>query len=71
MNTLTRGERVRVNFDTLDWPNNTVFPHGHTGTIIEAFDKFAILALDDSKYQPLVKWQYLEAIPDERTNQHA
>ncbi len=68
---MNRHDRVRVNYTKRLFPDDTVFPAGKEGTVLETIGPYAILRIDGSKGNTTVEQQYLEVITNpERTAQH-
>lgn len=64
---MTRGDRVRVNFDNLPWPICVTHPHGRTGKVLEMMGALALLQLDggDNVWVNVI---HLEKITDDRSH---
>jgi hypothetical protein len=70
---MNRHDRVRVNYTQRPFPEDTVFPAGKEGTVLETVGPYAILRIDGNKGNTTVEQQYLEVIketPTERTPTH-
>jgi hypothetical protein len=70
---MTRHDRVHVNYSQRPFPDDTVFPAGKEGTVLETVGPYAVLHIDGSKGNTTVELQYLEVInetPTERTQAH-
>lgn len=59
---MNRHDRVRVNYSQRPFPDDTVFPAGKEGVVLETIGPYAILRIDGSKGNTTVEQQYLEVI---------
>ena len=62
---MNRHDRVRVNFDGLPWPENSVHPHGKIGVVQEVMSDKALLMVDSVVKGGEYVWvelKFLEAV---------